>query len=76
MGDWDRGKYFFYIDCWWGELSLRDKLHRFFDLSEHKCLSVANMFSLGWGESGEAWKSRRRLFAWEDELVEECRILL
>ncbi|GAU11374.1 hypothetical protein TSUD_343650 [Trifolium subterraneum] len=30
------------------------------------------MFEAGWGIGGEAWKWRRRLFAWEEELVLEC----
>jgi hypothetical protein len=29
------------------------------------------MQSLGWGDSGEAWKWRIRLFAWEEELLRE-----
>ena len=34
------------------------------------------MFDLGWDEGGEAWKWRRRLRAWEEELLVECRLLL
>lgn len=34
------------------------------------------MFDLGWDEGGEAWKRRRRLWAWEEELLGECRLLL
>jgi len=34
------------------------------------------MFSLGWGEGGEAWKWRTTLWAWEEEMVEKCRALL
>ncbi len=34
------------------------------------------MFSLGWEERGETLKWWRRLWAWEEELVEECRDLL
>jgi len=30
------------------------------------------MYTLGWGVGGEAWKWRRRLFAWEELLVGEC----
>jgi len=30
----------------------------------------------GWGEGGEAWKWRRRLLVWEEELVGQCWILL
>lgn len=34
---------FFWTDCWLGELSLRDRFRRLFDLSEHKWSSVADM---------------------------------
>jgi len=34
------------------------------------------MFALGWDEGGGAWRWRRQLWAWEEELVEECRTLL
>jgi len=34
------------------------------------------MFARGWGVYGEAWKWRRRLFAWEKELLGECIIRL
>jgi len=34
------------------------------------------MFALGWGEGGEAWNWRRRLLAWEEELLGECRTSL
>jgi hypothetical protein len=34
------------------------------------------MFTLGWEVGGEAWSWRRRLWAWEEELAEECRHLL
>jgi len=39
-------------------------------------MTVAYMFALDWGEDGEAWKWRRRLLAWEEELVGECKNLL
>jgi len=39
-------------------------------------LSVADLFALGWGEGGESWKGRRRLFAWEKKMVGECCSLL
>jgi len=47
-----------------------------FDLSIHKDLSVGEMYTLSWGEDGEAWRWRRRLLAWEEELVVEIRNLL
>jgi len=34
--------------------------------------TVAEIFSLGWGEDDEGWKWRRRLFGWEEEKVMEC----
>jgi len=34
------------------------------------------MHTLGWGEDGEAWGWRRRLLAWEEDLVVEIRNLL
>jgi hypothetical protein len=42
---------------------------RLFDLSGDKWVSVNDMFVLGWGEGGVAWKWRRRLFEWEEELI-------
>jgi len=49
---------------------------RLFDLSDHKFLTVAQMNDLGWDVGGEAWEWRRRLWAWEEELIVECRTLL
>jgi hypothetical protein len=37
---------------------------------------VASLLSLGVVEGGEAWKWRRRFWAWEEEELEECRALL
>jgi len=34
------------------------------------------MFDFGWTEGGEAWKWRHNLWAWEEELLVECRSLL
>jgi hypothetical protein len=42
----------------------------------NKLISVADMFELGWEEGGGAWSWRRRLWSWEEELLEECRQLL
>jgi len=30
----------------------------------------------GWGDGGEAWQWCRGLWVWEEELLEECRLLL
>lgn len=43
-----------------------------FDLANKKLATVANMNSLGWDVSGEAWKCRKMFFEWELELVKEC----
>ena len=67
---------FFWSDCWVGTESFMERFRRLFDLSIHKDLSVGEMYSLGWDEHGEAWSWRRRLLAWEEELVVEIRNLL
>jgi hypothetical protein len=62
-------------DVWLGEVSFRVRFSRLFDLSMFKGLSVYDMCQLGRGE-GEAWRWRRRLFAWEEEGVRELMLLL
>jgi len=42
-----------------------------FELAENE-LDVAYMHFMGWEVNGDAWKWRRRLFVWEEELVREC----
>ncbi|MCI46299.1 receptor-like protein kinase ANXUR2, partial [Trifolium medium] len=34
------------------------------------------MFVLGWGAGWATWVWRRQLWAWEEELMEECQALL
>jgi hypothetical protein len=70
---------FFWKDTWLAEGSqgtLARSFSRLYDLAENKLISVHDMFLAGWGLGGEAWKWRRRLFAWEEELVLECIALL
>jgi hypothetical protein len=67
---------FFWYDRWLGDVPLRMRFSRLFDLSNNKLCTVADMFHLGWEDGGEAWSWRRRLWAWEEELVGECRSLL
>lgn len=57
-----------------GELSLQDRFSRLYDLSVLQGESVAMMRVLGWEEEGEAWRWRRRLWAWEEELLGELRL--
>jgi hypothetical protein len=61
---------------WVGGMTFRDRYNRLFELSLTKEESIFGMYSLGWGIEGDAWRSRRRLFAWEEELVGELRLLL
>ena len=49
---------------------------RLYKLAENKFETVVVMFARGWGVNEEAWKWRRRLFAWEDELLGECNVRL
>jgi len=49
---------------------------RLFDITANKTSTVVDMCALGWEEGGEAWSWRRRLWAWEEEMLEECRTLL
>ncbi|GAU41584.1 hypothetical protein TSUD_271930 [Trifolium subterraneum] len=59
----------FWLDPWLEECPLQRSFYRLYDLAKNKSVSVADMFEAGWGIGGEAWKWRRRLFAWEDELL-------
>jgi hypothetical protein len=45
-------------------------------LADNKTVTVEDMFSLDWGEGGEAWKWWRRLLAWDEEQVRERCMLL
>ncbi|GAU49132.1 hypothetical protein TSUD_406970 [Trifolium subterraneum] len=70
-------EHFFWTDPWLGGRPLGERFGRLFDLAENKSCSVAEMFSLGWEEGGEAWAWRRQLWAWEEEeMLRECQTLL
>ncbi|GAU15013.1 hypothetical protein TSUD_48080 [Trifolium subterraneum] len=62
----------FWKDPWLGDCSLARSFGRLFDLAENKLITVHDMYEAGWGVGGEAWKWRRRLYAWEEDLVLEC----
>ncbi|WJX36765.1 hypothetical protein P8452_24608 [Trifolium repens] len=47
-----------------------------FDLSLYRSSTVAAMSDLVWEVGGAAWVWRRPLWAWEEELLGECRNLL
>ncbi|AES59935.2 hypothetical protein MTR_1g035030 [Medicago truncatula] len=57
----------FWTDVWVGEVSLRVRFIRLYELSLLKGESVPSMKALGWGIEGDAWRWRCRLFAWEEE---------
>ena len=48
----------------------------FYALTTNKGVTVRDMFLLGLEYGGGVWQWRRRLWTWEEELVEECRELL
>ena len=58
---------YFWSDVWVGGVSFKERFSRLFELSVDKRVSVFDLCHLGWGENGEAWKWRWRLFAWEEE---------
>jgi len=68
----DGAQTLFWWDPWIDRLVLKNTFSRLFDLATNKMATVAEMYSLGWGEEGEAWKWQRRLLAWEEEKVREC----
>jgi len=69
-------KTLFWSDVWCGRVSFRVRFSRLFELSVFKGESVLEMSQLGWGVGGEAWRWRRRLFVWEEEMVGELILLL
>ena len=66
----------FWSDVWLVGVSFRVRFSKLYDLSEFKGISVFDMCQIGWGAVGEAWRWRRRLFAWEEEALEELILLL
>jgi hypothetical protein len=44
----------FWSDPWVGETPLCERFERLYDLAENKSSTVAEMFSLGWKDDGEA----------------------
>ncbi|XP_024628914.1 uncharacterized protein [Medicago truncatula] len=65
----------FWYDRWIGDVPLRLKFPRLFNLAVEKECSVGEMVGRGLGSDGGAWVWRRRLFAWEEESVRECSLL-
>jgi len=67
---------FFWFDNWVGDVPLCRRFSHLFDLATNKFVIVADMCDLGWAVGGGAWSWRRRLWTWEEELLEECMELL
>ena len=74
VGDGDTT--YFLLDQWVGDVPLCRRSSRLFNLSKNKLATVVSMLSPGWELGGGAWQWRRRLWAWEEELVEECRLFI
>jgi len=65
-----------WYDSWVGEIPLRFKFPRLFDLAVGNESSVEDMWRLGWAIGSGGWEWWRRLLAWEEESVRECSVLL
>ncbi|XP_024630905.2 uncharacterized protein [Medicago truncatula] len=66
----------FWSDRWIGEAPLCVRFRRLFELTENKSMSVADLLSVDSERWGEVWRWRRRLWEWEEELLDECGALL
>ena len=66
----------FWVDGWLGGEALSVRFSRLYDLSLDREVSVSDMFHGGWGVDGEAWRWRRRLFVWEEEMLGDLTLLL
>ena len=60
----------------WVMEEIRDRFNRLYELSLLKGETMAAMRALGWGDQGETWRWRRKLFVWEEESVGDLRIFL
>ncbi|GAU22961.1 hypothetical protein TSUD_247050 [Trifolium subterraneum] len=67
---------YFWTDPWLGGTPLCVRFGRLFDLAVNKSSTVAEMCSLGWDTGGEACEWQRHLWAWEEEMLGECQVLL
>jgi len=66
----------FWQDNWLDGGTLKCRFSRLFYRSTSKMETLSDIFLLGWEEGCSAWRRRRRLFVWEEELVRECCVLL
>ena len=66
----------FWWDLWLDGLIFKSSFSRLFHLADNKISTMAEKFSFGKGEDGEAWKWWHRLLAWEEDQVRECCVIL
>jgi hypothetical protein len=66
----------FWVDQWLGYFKFCDRFIWLFDFSENRSITMMDMFHLGWGEGAKTWRWRHQLFAWEEDLVGDCREFL
>lgn len=59
-----------------GGVHLRVRFPRLFDLAVDRWVTVEDMARHGWEDGRSTWVWRRRLFAWEEECISECSVLL
>jgi hypothetical protein len=67
---------YFWHDRWLGGVPFCVRFRGLFQFSVNKSCSMANMFSLGWEDGDAAFRWTRRLWAWEEDMLVECRTLL
>ncbi|KAK2418827.1 hypothetical protein QL285_040988 [Trifolium repens] len=64
----------FWEENWIGDMILREKFSRLFSLSEQKEMRISELFTALFDRSSLIW--RRRLFLWEEELVDQLVLML
>ena len=72
----DGNNMLFWYNNWLGDVPLCKRYGRLFDLATNKFSTVVDMCARGWEDGGEAWSWRRRLWTWEEEMLDKCRQLL
>jgi hypothetical protein len=66
----------FWVDRWIGEIPLKDRFPRLFSISRQKEATVAEIWDLGSDDFKWRLLWRRRLFVWEENVVEELKGVL
>lgn len=66
----------FWHDPWLGRVSLGVHFRPLFELADDKSCTVSLMSALGWEDAGAAWRWRRQLWVWEEDMLRECVTLL